>query len=134
MKVFFDTNIWISLFIGSETLTDLLEKVRFDHAILTSSFVLLEISIVLKKKFHYSPMEIAAAVHFIKINSTLVEEQKYSIKTACRDKSDEHILFSALSAKADCILTGDQDLLSLRTFENIPILPPYRFWAFEVSQ
>jgi uncharacterized protein len=33
----------------------------------------------------------------------------------------------ALSGKADCIVTGDTDLLVLNPFENIPIITPKEF-------
>lgn len=40
----------------------------------------------------------------------------------CRDSKDDKWLSLAASAKADCIVTGDQDLLVLHPFRNIPIL------------
>ena len=33
----------------------------------------------------------------------------------------------ALFGKADCIITGDPDLLVLHPFENIPIITPKEF-------
>lgn len=45
----------------------------------------------------------------------------------CRDPKDDKYLELALSGKADCIITGDQDLLTLNPFENIPIITPVEF-------
>ena len=39
-----------------------------------------------------------------------------------RDPDDVHVLACAVAAKADAIITGDKDLLALKSFENIPIL------------
>ena len=39
-----------------------------------------------------------------------------------RDPDDIHVLACAVAAKADAIITGDKDLLTLKFFENIPIL------------
>ena len=59
---------------------------------------------------------------------------KYSLvvlKTAstelCRDASDNKFLECAISARADCIISGDKDLLILETIQGIPILNPSQF-------
>lgn len=40
----------------------------------------------------------------------------------CRDENDIKFLELAASTKADCIITGDMDLLILHPFQGIPIL------------
>ena len=47
--------------------------------------------------------------------------------SACRDANDDKWLSLAASAKADCIVTGDKDLLVLHPFRSIPILSPAEF-------
>jgi uncharacterized protein len=42
--------------------------------------------------------------------------------SALRDPDDIHVLACATSICADAIVTGDNDLLSMETFEGIPIL------------
>ena len=44
--------------------------------------------------------------------------------SACRDDDDNKFLALAISGDADCIITGDADLLILNPFESIPILAP----------
>jgi uncharacterized protein len=39
-----------------------------------------------------------------------------------RDPDDDHVLACALAARADLIVTGDSDLLTLLNYQNIPIL------------
>lgn len=41
-----------------------------------------------------------------------------------RDPDDDHVLACALAARADLIITGDSDLLTLLNYQNIPILTP----------
>ena len=46
---------------------------------------------------------------------------------ACRDPDDDKFLETAISGEADCIVTGDGDLLALDPFEGVPILTPRDF-------
>jgi putative PIN family toxin of toxin-antitoxin system len=45
----------------------------------------------------------------------------------CRDPEDDKFLELALEGRADCIVSGDADLLSLHPFGGIAILPPAKF-------
>ncbi len=47
--------------------------------------------------------------------------------TDCRDPKDNKFLELALSAKARAIITGDQDLLVLHPYKNIPIISASAF-------
>jgi uncharacterized protein len=42
----------------------------------------------------------------------------------CRDPDDDAVLALAIAAQADLIVSGDDDLLSLNSFEGIQILSP----------
>jgi uncharacterized protein len=42
----------------------------------------------------------------------------------CRDSDDDQVLALAIAAKAELIVSGDDDLLSLSSFEGIPIVAP----------
>ncbi len=42
----------------------------------------------------------------------------------CRDPDDDQLLALALAAKVELIVSGDNDLLSLGSFEGIPIVAP----------
>jgi putative PIN family toxin of toxin-antitoxin system len=45
----------------------------------------------------------------------------------CRDPTDNKILEAADIGRADCIVTGDRDLLVLGEFRGIPIVMPSDF-------
>jgi uncharacterized protein len=57
---------------------------------------------------------------------------------ACRDARDNKFLELAVSGSADCIVSGDQDLLVLHPFQGIPIVTPRGFlddaWKEEMPQ
>lgn len=42
----------------------------------------------------------------------------------CRDPDDDQVLALALAAKVELIVSGDNDLLSLKSFEGISIVAP----------
>lgn len=42
----------------------------------------------------------------------------------CRDPDDDEVLALAFAARADLIVSGDDDLLVLTNFEGIPIVTP----------
>jgi putative PIN family toxin of toxin-antitoxin system len=45
----------------------------------------------------------------------------------CRDPDDEPYLQTALAGRADCIVSGDGDLLDMKVVEHIPIVTPADF-------
>ncbi|MCO5234958.1 MAG: putative toxin-antitoxin system toxin component, PIN family [Chitinophagaceae bacterium] len=47
--------------------------------------------------------------------------------TSCRDPKDNKFLELAVTAKASCIITGDEDLLELHPFRGIPIVNVHDF-------
>ena len=42
----------------------------------------------------------------------------------CRDPDDDAVLALALAAQADLIVSGDDDLLALVHYQDIPIIAP----------
>lgn len=52
----------------------------------------------------------------------------------CRDSDDDRVLGTAVAARADCLVTGDSDLLVLQQYAGIAIVRPAEFWAFEAGQ
>jgi hypothetical protein len=47
--------------------------------------------------------------------------------TDCRDPEDNKLLELAVSGRASCIISGDDDLLTLHPFQGIEILRPQAF-------
>ena len=45
-------------------------------------------------------------------------------RPVCRDPDDDKVLALALAAKVAFIVSGDKDLLSLASFEGVPIVAP----------
>ena len=130
MRIFFDTNVIISSFITHGHITELFEHCLLNHEIFTSDFAIGELEGKLMSKFNYSEEEIKNASNFIKENFIKVD-YKLPEKQICRDKNDDNIIAAACAADVDCIITGDEDLLIIKKFDNIFIVSPKEFWSFE---
>ncbi|MFN0214724.1 MAG: putative toxin-antitoxin system toxin component, PIN family [Saprospiraceae bacterium] len=72
-----------------------------------------------------SPEQIADFLKIISDRLTIVEST--SIVEVCLDPNDDYLLAICLDSAADFLLTGDKDLLSLRTFKNTRILTITKF-------
>lgn len=46
---------------------------------------------------------------------------------ACRDPKDDKFLEVAINGNANCLITGDNDLLALHPFRNLDIVSPAQF-------
>jgi putative PIN family toxin of toxin-antitoxin system len=130
MKIFFDTNVLIAAFISHGACNELIEHCMSEYAVYTSKYVLDELADKLRKKFKYPENEIAEAQKIILTGASLTEEIP-NPPSLSRDKDDNHIIAAALKINADCIISGDKDLLDLKTAHGIPVINPKGFWKFE---
>ena len=55
------------------------------------------------------------------LNVAIVVEPA-TVPQIVRDPDDDHVLACALTARADLIVTGDDDLLTLNAYQDIPIV------------
>jgi putative PIN family toxin of toxin-antitoxin system len=53
---------------------------------------------------------------------TIVSASQLPLPPELRDPKDLHVLECAVAAHADAIVSGDEDLLTLRSFQGIPIM------------
>lgn len=129
MRLVFDTNIIISalLFEGSKPFQAFLIGLEKGE-ILFSFSTLTELQEVLwRKKFdqYLTQEERKQFIASFVLYGTPVEPDERI--TECRDPKDNKFLELAVSGKADFIISGDEDLLILNPFRNIPILTPQQF-------
>ena len=125
----FDTNVLVSALLFNLT-TPARAFFSALHAgeILVSADAIAELNDVLgREKFaRYVSEEERARF----LQSLLREAQLVEIREkvrASRDPKDDKFLELAINGEADCIVSGDEDLLSLDQFRCIPILTPDRF-------
>ncbi len=127
MRVVLDTNILISAFgWGGVPGRLLLSGLTGQIELCTSP----HLSTELERVFAYPTVSQALAkrglsaadLHHRYVASVLWFEAAPLARPVCRDADDDHVLACAVAAGAELIASGDDDLLSLRAYENIPIL------------
>jgi len=128
IKVVFDTNIWISFLIGKRL--SIVEKYISNHQVIIviTDQLIEEIKEVtgrenLRKYFPYSKV-----LELILFLETVAD--KYEITPQhfiCRGTKDNFLLDLLTISKADYLVTGDKDLLTLHPFESTTILTPSDF-------
>ncbi len=130
MKVTLDTNVLVAAFISRGVCHDLFEHLIRQHHLMSSEFIIAEFRSVLVEKIRMPIPKVDAAEKLIRARATLVKDVALD-QRASRDPDDDWILSVAESSESDCLVTGDDDLLSLGDFQAIPILRPGDFWEFE---
>jgi len=108
----------------------LLRLRRADYILLYTQALLAELVDVLnrprlRRKYRLSDNDIKTVLALIMLRGELVTPQQ-SI-TICRDPKDNKFLEAAVAGRADVIVSGDEDLLTLHPFAGIPILQPAAF-------
>lgn len=78
-----------------------------------------------RTKYRIQANDITALIQLIRLRGELVVPMEPV--NACRDPKDDKFLSAALAGTADCIVSGDEDLLILTPFAGIPILRPAEF-------
>ncbi|MGZ3757756.1 MAG: putative toxin-antitoxin system toxin component, PIN family [Mucilaginibacter sp.] len=124
-----DTNTLISAFIlPASNARKALNKARKEGRILLSQETSKEFeNVFIRSKFDkYLPLEIRLEI-IDDFKSLTIEQNPTMIINDCRDPKDNKFLELAVSGAVDCIITGDQDLLVLNPYKQIPILTINQF-------
>jgi putative PIN family toxin of toxin-antitoxin system len=148
VRAVLDTGVLVSALIRRQGTTgDVLRALRDGCFIAVySTDLLVEIIDVLgrpalRAKYHIEPDDISVVINLIRLRGDLVvPARKVAASppgTMCRDPKDDKFLEAAfpeghrdgVAGGADCIVSGDADLLDLTPFEDIPILHPAEFLA-----
>jgi putative PIN family toxin of toxin-antitoxin system len=128
MIVVFDSSVWISALQFSGPLGrpgQAIKKATRECTIAICPELESETLSILTEKFGWNA-EDAAAVMAAWLPLPLRVAIKGAIKV-CRDPKDDMVLECAVVAGAQCIVTGDKDLLVLNPYKGIYIVSPAEF-------
>jgi len=124
IRVVLDTNVLISalLFKGELSgIVGLWQKGKIVPIISKETFD--ELRTVLEyPKFSLSRAEIKSLIEHDVLPFFEVVSVSKHVKGACRDPEDDKFISCAISANADCIVTGDKDLCDLKKYRSIRII------------
>jgi len=126
-RIVLDTNIYISAILTSgkpRAILDLVREKKFELFI--SEEILNEIERVLNVKIGLNNSDIVDTLNSI-IDISSIVIPKIRISRIENDESDNIILECAVEVNADCIISGDNHLLSLKKYDGISILNPADF-------
>ena len=133
MKVVLDSNVLVAAFATQGLCHALLELCVDRHEIILSADIVKEVVAALQKKLKVPP-KVAKDVSEYLANHAAVHKARRLEKQVSRDPTDDHILALAEQWGADYIITGDEDLLTLKEHQGIPIVLPRRFWEIVKNQ
>jgi putative PIN family toxin of toxin-antitoxin system len=129
MKVVLDTNVLIAAFIARGVCAEVFERVLGDHELVLSPHLLDEFERVMIDKLRFDPSRAQRALALLRRAGRILEPEALT-ESVCRDEDDDAVLALARSSGAAYLVTGDDDLLILKTFEEMPIISPREFLTF----
>ena len=129
-RVVLDTNILISAALRPNgPPRAVLEAARSENGVLLfSDETLSELrSSILRPKFDRYVGRKGRKVCLAQLHAVAEWVSITGVALGCRDPDDDKLLETALLGEADCLITGDGDLLAMSPFRRMPILSPSAF-------
>ncbi|MBN2450736.1 MAG: putative toxin-antitoxin system toxin component, PIN family [Lentisphaeria bacterium] len=130
MRVVLDTNVLVAAFIAHGQCNELLEHCVLHHEVIVSDFLLAELGDVLARKFGFGQAEIGKATQLL-LDRCQVVAPFPLVAPLCRDPDDDQVLATAITGRCRCVVTGDKDLLCLEEVQQVRMISPGAFWAYE---
>jgi putative PIN family toxin of toxin-antitoxin system len=123
MRVVVDTNILVSFAIRPNRDFERLFDYLAAHGItLVSEETITELFAVLSRETFHTYILQESAIDYVEwyagISESVVVTEPVA---ACRDPKDDTFLSLAVAGKADCIISGDSDLLDMVAYRGIPV-------------
>jgi len=123
VRAVIDTNLWISFLFGKKV-ADLLTLIQSGQVeVVTDARQIAEIEDVLSRpkiKKIVGSQRLTVMLRFLHRKARRVTPKKRI--TACRDPGDDYLLEIAVEAKANFLISGDDDLLALDPFRFVRIV------------
>ncbi|MFO1456521.1 MAG: putative toxin-antitoxin system toxin component, PIN family [Steroidobacteraceae bacterium] len=127
MRVALDTNVLVSAVATRGLCADVLQLVLAEHSPVVGGTVLAELEKVLRGKMRVPPKLVAEVVALLREECEVVKAAEL-LAVKIRDAADASVLAEAVAGRAEILITGDRDLLSITVELPLQILTPRDFW------
>jgi putative PIN family toxin of toxin-antitoxin system len=128
MRVFLDTNVLASAFGTRGLCEDVLREVLATHELVVADLLLDELRRVLTVQFKLPRSTASEIIDFL-AQETIIATPGILSDIAINDDSDRALLSCAIHAGANVFVTGDKELLELKTIGALKIVSPRTFWG-----
>lgn len=129
MRIVLDTNVIVAAFATRGICSEVFEVCLSEHTIIVSEHILSEVKEKLQSKIKLPKDITHDIIGYLKESAEICEPRHVPLGI-CRDKDDLKIIGTALSGNADFIITGDDDLLTIRKYAKTKIVSPRKFWDY----
>ena len=127
MRVVIDANVLIAAYAARGLCEAILELCISNDDIYLTNEILADVREKLIRKIKMPAAQADDVIEFLKNNAIVVQAAPIPQST-CRDPDDENILGAAATARADYIVSGDEDLLVIKQYLGTIILNPRGYW------
>jgi len=125
VRAVLDSNVWLAILTTDGFCRRLWRFARNKCRFIVSDDILDEVEEKLRMKFGFSPRHARLMAYFVERQTEFVRVT--STIAVCRDADDNRILAAALDSRCSHLVTGDLDLLVLKSFEGTDIVTPREF-------
>lgn len=122
MKIFFDTNVWVSAFAAAGLCESLVCECLREHSVLTSPLVREELFRALDNKLRLDKSELKEVQGLLGFASLIKDVP------ASRGSNDARLLVAAAGAGADLFVSGDKAVLKRKSVGAMRVVSPRDAW------
>ncbi len=128
MRIALDSSVLIASHISrAGVCAELLEDLLLHYELVTSAYILEELSRKLVEKFRFPKREADQLAAFLRRAAAVVIPVDLPANV-CRDPTDLPVLGTAVGGMCALLISVDRDLLDMRNINEIPIVRPGEYW------
>ena len=129
-RIVLDTNVVIAAFAARGLCESVFELCLERHQLITSNYLLDELNAKLSRKLKLPDSTVLEIIQLYRNSSNSVEPALLEA-SACRDPKDVPVMGTCVAGNAQYLVSGDKDLLVLKSFQNTKILSRREFYELQ---